>query len=94
MGRLRRTIAIASTLAASACTGSGAQPHTAPERPPVGAVVEPWGWIGIRGGHVELRDHDTSWASAGVFHRPPEWVSSAAVSRSHIAEVQKALGLV
>jgi len=94
VGRLHRTIAIASTLAATACTGSGAQPHTAaPERPPVGAVVEPWGWIGIRGGHVELRYHDTSWASAGPFRRPPEWVSSAAVSRSHIAFAVEGRGL-
>jgi hypothetical protein len=89
-----RVLATAAVLAATSCGTSGGTPdHAVRARPPVGAVVEPWGWVGIRGGHVVLRYRGRRWTSAGAFHRPPEWISSAAVDGSHIAFAVEGRGL-
>jgi hypothetical protein len=55
--------------------------------------MERWGWIGLRGGHIVLWYRGRRWISAGAFHRPPEWVSSAAVDGSHIAFAVEGRGL-
>ncbi len=89
-----RVLATAAVLAAISCGTSGGTPHHAVRaRPPVGAVVEPWGWIGLRGGHAVLRYRGRRWTSAGGFHRPPEWISSAAVDGSHVAFAVEGRGL-
>ena len=86
MARVSRVLAVAGVLAAAACGGSGgAAQHAAPARPPVGALMHSWGWIGIRGGHAVVSYRGRRWRSAGAFHRPPEYISSAAVDSSHIA---------
>ena len=83
-------------LIAAACGGSATGPHhaaAAMPRPPAGAVVEPWGWMGLRGGHAVLWYRGRRWTSAGAFHRPPQWISSAAVAGSHIAFAVEGRGL-
>jgi len=90
-----RALATAVVLTAAACGGSATGGHDAPvrPRPPVGAIVEPWGWMGLRGGHAVLWYRGRRWTSTGVFHRPPEYISSAAVDASHIAFAVEGRGL-
>lgn len=82
-------------LTATACGGSATGAHHAPvrPRPPVGAIVEPWGWIGLRGGHAVVWYRGRRWTSTGAFHRPPEYISSAAVNASSIAFAVEGRGL-
>lgn len=62
-------------------------------RPPVGALVESWGWIGVSRGHAEPWYGGRRWTSAGSFHRPPEWISGVAVSGARIAFSVEGRGL-
>jgi hypothetical protein len=92
----RNGVLAAVMLTAAACGGSATRAHDAAgpmPRPPVGAVGEPWGWIGIRGGRVVVWYRGRRWTSEGAFHRPPEYVSSAAVDASHIAFAVAGRGL-
>ena len=78
MARRIGACAIAVMLAAAGC-GGAATPGglDGQPRPPVGALVDSWGWIGVSGGHAELWYSGRRWTSAGAFHRPPEWISAS-----------------
>jgi hypothetical protein len=89
-----RLLAISAVLTAAACASSVAVPHHGVRaRPPVGALLDSWGSIGIHGGHAELWYRGRRWTSAGAFHRPPEWISSVAVTRSRLAFSVEGRGL-
>jgi hypothetical protein len=86
--------AIAVTLAAAGCGGTATRGgQDVRSRPPVGALVDSWGWIGITRGHAELWYRGARWTSAGVFHRPPEWITGAEVRSTRIAFSVEGRGL-
>jgi hypothetical protein len=100
MARLNHAAAIAALLMTAGCGGSGGEAHhpgvegrSLDVRPPAGAMVEPWGWIGIRGRHAVLWYRGRRWTSAAAFHRPPDYVATAAVKGSHIAFAVEGRGL-